>query len=235
MGFALDSSCGAICPSACWFDTSGEIGVGLFWRPLGIPLAEARLLAIEDDRSRALGLKPRGSRGGCPAVSGDGGLSDSVVGGEGGVAGTAALVSSVEPCATSAAAFSCFVRSNRPSFLCSCSNRFRIRTASESEDPWAALAYSAAARSCSSLAATGFDRLNSEAALRAWVCACVGRLASRAHFVVIWGAAYESQRCRLHLRLGRLGKREQATEEERDDLGRGTRDRKPLPTTPVAM
>ena len=53
-----------MCPSAFWVETSGEIGVGLFWRLLGMPLAEARLLAIEDDSSRVLDLKPLGSLGG---------------------------------------------------------------------------------------------------------------------------------------------------------------------------
>jgi hypothetical protein len=60
-------------PSACWFETSGEMGAGRFWRMLGIPLAVARLLAIEEDSSRALDLPVRGSLGGpSPSfVSGD--------------------------------------------------------------------------------------------------------------------------------------------------------------------
>ena len=42
-----------------------------------MPLAEARLLAMEEDSSRVLDLKFFGSRGGCIVVSGDGGLVDS--------------------------------------------------------------------------------------------------------------------------------------------------------------
>lgn len=53
------------------------MGVGLFWRPLGMPRAEARLLAIEEDRSRAFDLKPLGSLGGWTVVSGEEGRFDS--------------------------------------------------------------------------------------------------------------------------------------------------------------
>lgn len=49
------------------------MGVGRFWRVLGIPRAEARLLAIDEDRSLAFGLRPLGSLGGCMAFSGEGG------------------------------------------------------------------------------------------------------------------------------------------------------------------
>lgn len=51
------------------------MGVGRFWRVLGIPRAEARLLAIDEDRSRAFGLKPLGSLGGCTVFSGEGGMA----------------------------------------------------------------------------------------------------------------------------------------------------------------
>lgn len=40
------------------------IGVGLRRRSRGIPLAEARLLAIEEDKSRAVALGGRARRGG---------------------------------------------------------------------------------------------------------------------------------------------------------------------------
>ena len=53
------------------------MGVGFFCRPLGIPRAEARLLAIDEERSRALDLKALGSRGGWMVFSGDGGLLES--------------------------------------------------------------------------------------------------------------------------------------------------------------
>ena len=64
----------AICPSACWFDTNGETGADLFWRALGIPLAEARLLAMEEDRSRGFDLRPLVSLGGWMVTSGEDGL-----------------------------------------------------------------------------------------------------------------------------------------------------------------
>lgn len=47
------------------------MGVGRFWRGFGIPLAEARLLAIDEDISRALDLATLDSLGGPIAVSGD--------------------------------------------------------------------------------------------------------------------------------------------------------------------
>lgn len=51
-------------PSACSFDTKGETGVVLFCRELGMPLAEARLLAMELERSRPVLLPVRASLGG---------------------------------------------------------------------------------------------------------------------------------------------------------------------------
>jgi hypothetical protein len=46
------------------------MGVGRFCRVLGIPLAEARLLAIEEERSRAFALRTPASLGG-PVASGE--------------------------------------------------------------------------------------------------------------------------------------------------------------------
>ena len=51
-------------PSACSFETSGETGVILFCLALGMPLAEARLLAMELERSRPALLPGRASCGG---------------------------------------------------------------------------------------------------------------------------------------------------------------------------
>lgn len=42
-----------------------------------MPRAEARLLAIDEERSRAVDFKALGSRGGWMLVSGDGGLFES--------------------------------------------------------------------------------------------------------------------------------------------------------------
>lgn len=50
-------------PGAMWEDVVGEAVVPRFWL-LGMPLAEAKLLAIEEDRSRALGRMLPTSRGG---------------------------------------------------------------------------------------------------------------------------------------------------------------------------
>ena len=52
-------------PSAYSLETKGETGVVLFCLELGMPLAEARLLAMELERSRPVLLPVRASRGGC--------------------------------------------------------------------------------------------------------------------------------------------------------------------------
>ena len=57
-------------PPACWADMVGETGAPLRCWPVGIPRADARLLAIEDFKSRVLGLVAVGRRGGCCEVSG---------------------------------------------------------------------------------------------------------------------------------------------------------------------
>lgn len=56
--------------SACSFETKGDMGRVLLCLVLGMPLAEARLVAIELERSLALARLGRGRRGGCPAVPG---------------------------------------------------------------------------------------------------------------------------------------------------------------------
>lgn len=56
-------------PGTCWADKVGEAGAPLLWPP-GMPLADARLLAIDDDRSRAVARVPPTSLGGCCNVSG---------------------------------------------------------------------------------------------------------------------------------------------------------------------
>lgn len=68
---------------------------------------------------------------------------------------------------------------------------------SRSEVPWLAIANSPAARSCSSLAARGFDLRVSKRAFRAWVWACGGEdqhpCAETGH-----GKAYQGQGSGLH-------------------------------------
>lgn len=51
-------------PSACSAETSGDTGAVLFCLVLGMPLAEARLLAMELERSRPVLLPVRANRGG---------------------------------------------------------------------------------------------------------------------------------------------------------------------------
>jgi hypothetical protein len=120
-----------------------------------MPRAEAKLLAIEDDSSLVLALNCFGSLGGCIVVSGEGGLVDSCFGG---ACDCAPLSLSLEATGSGRSltmGFSCASRSNRPNLLWCCSSKFKTRSASESDVVSAAAANSAAARSCSSLAATG--------------------------------------------------------------------------------
>jgi hypothetical protein len=115
------------------------------------------LLAIDDDRSLVDDLAARGSRGGCVVESDDClGASEATV-----------PIFSTSP----SGGFSCVDLRITPSFLWCCSRRIRMRIVSGSDDSLAAVANSAAARSCSSLAATGLERLVSTAALRACVWA----------------------------------------------------------------
>ena len=155
-------------PSACWLETRGEIAAGRFCRGLGIPLADARLLAIDEDRSRAVGLPTRDNLGG-PCASGEVALLSCCSALSAAVTVAVADASRVAArgSASSGTGFSCLVLMICPSLRCCCSSRFKMRMASESEESCAAAANSAAARSCSSLAATGFDLLVSMDALRA--------------------------------------------------------------------
>lgn len=139
---------------------------------LGIPLAEARLLAIDEDRSRAFDLPTLANLGGDRVASGEVDLVSCCLIASAAIAAADASLIAARGSTSSVTGFSCLVLIIWPSFRCCCSRRFKIRIASWSADPCAAAANSAAARSCSSLAATGFERLVSIDALRAWVCAC---------------------------------------------------------------
>ena len=136
-----------------------------------MPLADARLLAMDEERSRAFGLLTRGSLGGPCAVSGEVDLFSCCLSVSAVVAAIDASRVAAGGSTSSSTGFSCLDLMICPNFRCSSSSRFRMRMASESEEPCAAAANSAAARSCSSLAATGFARLVSIDALRACVCA----------------------------------------------------------------
>lgn len=56
-------------PSACSFEIRGDTGIFLLGFAFGIPLADAKLLAIELDRSLPVLLPVRDSRGGCTPAS----------------------------------------------------------------------------------------------------------------------------------------------------------------------
>ena len=148
------------------------MGVDRFCLVLGMPLAEARLLAIEEDKSRAFVLPTLDSRGGPTAVSGEVDLFSACLDVSAAMAAAEASLVAGRGSTSSTTGFSCLVLMICPSFRCCCSSRFKMRIASQSEEPCAAAANSAAARSCSSLAATGLERLVSIDALRACVCAC---------------------------------------------------------------
>ena len=56
-------------PGTCCADIVGDAGRPRLWPP-GMPLADAKLLAIEDDNSRAVARAPPASLGGCCNASG---------------------------------------------------------------------------------------------------------------------------------------------------------------------
>jgi hypothetical protein len=147
------------------------IGVGFFNRSRGMPRAEARLLAMEDERSLAVALGGRARRGGdgnasCPPVdASDVACDDDELPLDTASDFNCALAASAAV-STFGAGFSCRDLRMCPRCRCCCSSRFKIRTASLSVVPCAAVANSAAARSCSSLAATGFDLFVSRRAFR---------------------------------------------------------------------
>jgi hypothetical protein len=136
-----------------------------------MPRADARLLAIEDERSLAVALGGRARRGGDDTASCA--LGDP----------SAVTCEDIElpldtasdfNCALAASAavstfvvgFSCRDLRMCPRRRCCCSSRFKMRRASLSVVSCAAVANSAAAKSCSSLAATGLDLFVSRRALR---------------------------------------------------------------------
>lgn len=98
-----------------------------------MPLAVARLLAIEEDSSRALDLPVRGSLGGPWVESGDVDLASSFsLDASAAVAMAVASMVAARGSTSSTTGRSCLVLMICPSLRCCCSNRFNIRMASES-------------------------------------------------------------------------------------------------------